>query len=707
MDEQHANSSTETGPGAVEPPWLQEFAPRVLKTLETLEEEFTEATGGVQDKLDFELPVVEGYVFEEEIGRGSGGIVFSGYKLDTEQRVAIKVLYRRSGFDKESQRVWRELEAGARFAHAPVPRLHGHHSFLGGICLIFDFIDGLDICTYANDHNLSLEERVELLIEACRVVQQVHSKAILHRDLKPQHILVDEQGKVWIIDLGLAAILDDDPTQTITAEGRPIGTLHFMSPEQAQGQRERISTQSDVYGLGAVGYMLLAGEPPHAATSTGPESWYRIANDTARDPRSIQPRMSKALASILQKACARDPEARYASAEALAMDLENWLQRRPVTARPPTRWQRMAVWIAQHPILTTVAACSTIVVGTFISVLILSRFMLQNPVDTLSWNKAVGTVELRSRADIMIRRWDFGRKSCAGAEIMDGPAGKPLIVVGGIRQADTLPGMFQVLSFNSNPEVLWDSLRTTPTVPRDIYNQAMTITGEPTMLRWVGVADVFAELPGDEIIAVFHHPAYSPACIRIYDGLGATLFEIWHDGWILGYDWIEDHDCLVFCGVNSEARLEELGETNTSIHVHPVIVFAIRPRLGGVSKQWIDPVDPPSPLVPWYARIVPHAAINWAAPSALEMEVTDRFVAVPDNAMVVVDLVDADGKEAAIMLVIDERGHVIQVRQDDVHASNHEPWSNEGLPRFELDHEQFRRALAGYRGRSTQGDSKK
>ena len=171
---------------------------------------------------------------------------------------------------------------------------------------------------------------MELITKVARTVHYAHEHGILHRDIKPGNILLDEKGEPHLTDFGLARLVESESTVTHTLE--VLGTPSYMSPEQAVGNNARLhSSVTDVYGLGAVLYQLLTGHPPFAGGTTY-ETIKLLLETEPRKPRLWNPKIDRDLSTICLKCLEKDPKRRYSSALALAEDLERWLKHEPIRA---------------------------------------------------------------------------------------------------------------------------------------------------------------------------------------------------------------------------------------------------------------------------------------------------------------------------------------------------------------------------------------
>src|SRR5438552_2591260 len=174
---------------------------------------------------------------------------------------------------------------------------------------------------------MSIRQAAELIAKVARTVHYAHEHGILHRDIKPGNILLDAGGEPLLTDFGLARLLESESTITRTLE--VMGTPSYMAPEQASGETAKLTSGTDVYGLGAVLYQLLTGHPPFAGGTTY-ETIRLLLETEPRQPRLLNPKIDRDLSTICLKCLEKDPQRRYSSALALAEDLQCWLRHEPI-----------------------------------------------------------------------------------------------------------------------------------------------------------------------------------------------------------------------------------------------------------------------------------------------------------------------------------------------------------------------------------------
>ena len=195
-------------------------------------------------------------------------------------------------------------------------------------------------------------------MQAAEALEHAHQQGVLHRDIKPSNLLVDGRGNLWVTDFGLARLQGD---AGLTMTGDLLGTLRYMSPEQALAKRVGIDHRTDIYSLGATLYELLTLEPVYAGRDRQ-EILRRIAFEEPRPPRRLNAAIPVDLETIVLKAMAKDPAGRYASAQELADDLDRFLKREPIRARRSNAWERSVKWAQRRPAVAALLATVVLVI---------------------------------------------------------------------------------------------------------------------------------------------------------------------------------------------------------------------------------------------------------------------------------------------------------------------------------------------------------
>ena len=302
------------------------------------------------------------------VGEGGMGAVYLGKRDDAQftQRVAIKIVPRAFSSPSSIARFRDERQILAALEHPNIVRLLDGGSTDDGLpYLVMEYIEGLTITQYATRHQLSVRRRVELVRQVCTALQHAHRHLVVHRDIKPNNILVDVDGAPKILDFGIAKLLApiapfEREARTVT--GAAMFTPEYASPEQARG--DAVSTGSDVYSVGAVLYELMTSEPPLRPTGNALERLRVICEVEPARPSAIAPsgrrrELAGDLDNIIVKALHKDPEQRYASVEELSSDLGRWLDGRPVTAQRSTLGYRGRKFVRRNKAMVVAASLVT------------------------------------------------------------------------------------------------------------------------------------------------------------------------------------------------------------------------------------------------------------------------------------------------------------------------------------------------------------
>src|SRR5437867_5937671 len=287
------------------------------------------------------------YELLEEIGRGGQGVVYRAHQKSLNRTVALKVIGLGHWATQAHLKRFRlEAEAAASLEHPGIVPIHEVGERDGTCYFSMGFIEGDQLDEIAKSEVMPVRCAAELIAKVARIVHYAHEHHILHRDIKPGNILLDAKGEPHLTDFGLARLVETESTVTRTME--VLGTPSYMAPEQAVGNNARVSGATDIYGLGAVLYQLLTGHPPFAGGTT--YETVRLVLDTEpRQPRLLNPKVDRDLATICLKCLEKDPQRRYSSALALAEDLERWLKHEPIRARRTGLVTRGRKWVRRNP----------------------------------------------------------------------------------------------------------------------------------------------------------------------------------------------------------------------------------------------------------------------------------------------------------------------------------------------------------------------
>jgi serine/threonine protein kinase len=332
-----------------------------------------------------------------EVGRGGMGVVYEAEQISLGRRVALKVLPFAATLDpRHLQRFKNEAHAAAQLHHGHIVPVHAVGSERGVYYYAMQFIEGQslaeliaglraarpapegkehaqppaapspaaapppDLAARSTERSARspayFRAVARLGKQAAEALEYAHQLGVVHRDVKPANLLVDAAGHLWVTDFGLARFRTDPG---LTVSGDLVGTLRYMSPEQAQARRGLVDHRADIYSLGVTLYEALTLEP--AFPGAGREEVLRqVLLGEPRPPRRVSPAVPAALERVVLKAMAREPERRYATAQELAEDLGRFLEHLPVRAVPPTLRERAAKWAWRHKPAVAAAAAVTI-----------------------------------------------------------------------------------------------------------------------------------------------------------------------------------------------------------------------------------------------------------------------------------------------------------------------------------------------------------
>jgi serine/threonine protein kinase len=334
-----------------------------------------------------------------EIGRGGMGVVYEAEQISLGRRVALKVLPFAATLDpRQLQRFQNEAHAAAHLQHQNIVPVYAVGSERGVQYYAMQLIEGQtlaaliaqmrpqarpgpsDPCVLTADKPaqapasatppvaaLSTEWSAQapayfhtvarLGAQAAEALEHAHQLGVVHRDIKPANLLLDGRGNLWVTDFGLAQVRSE---AGLTLTGDLVGTVRYMSPEQALGKRGLVDQRTDLYSLGVTLYELLTLEPAYAGNDRQ-ELLRRIAVEEPRHPRQLNRAVPAELETVVLKAMAKDPAERYGSARELADDLRRFLEDRPVRARRPSPWRRARQWARRHRPLVVTAGLSAAV----------------------------------------------------------------------------------------------------------------------------------------------------------------------------------------------------------------------------------------------------------------------------------------------------------------------------------------------------------
>ncbi len=317
-----------------------------------------------------------------ELGRGGMGMVFLAERVGAgfEQKVALKLVQPEIGKTNLHERFESERRILARLQHPHIARLYDGGISEDGIpYFAMEYIEGRPLDVYCDEMKLSLRKRLELFLDVCEAMQYAHNNLVIHRDLKPSNILVTEEGRVKVLDFGIAKIVEDSelPDVEITMAGQRFITPAYASPEQIA--YEPVSTASDVYSLGMILYRLLSGLTAYEITTHSPielqrqlesqkierpsrrlrQSGETLQDDISRNrrlsPGALYRQLKGDLDHIVLKCLHKQPARRYGQVSHLAADIRRYLGGRPISARPESPFYIASRFVARNRKVLTAA----------------------------------------------------------------------------------------------------------------------------------------------------------------------------------------------------------------------------------------------------------------------------------------------------------------------------------------------------------------
>ena len=308
------------------------------------------------------------YTIQRELGRGGMGVVYAAEQDEPRRIVALK-LVRSTPFTDELSRqlLRREAQALARLNHRSIAAIYEAGTEGSLHYFAMEHVAGAPLTRFARERSLTVSQRIELFRKLCDAVHYAHQRGVIHRDLKPSNILVTESGLPKVLDFGLSRIIGPEiehADRSITRDA-VVGTLAYMSPEQARGGESAVDTRSDIYSLGVILYELLSGHPPYSVSNISITEATRVICEFVPPAPGVWQRECRGdLSTVTLTALRKDPRERYPSAAALGEDLHRAVTSQPITAHPPSGWYQFRKLITRHKLLIGLASALVIVLAT-------------------------------------------------------------------------------------------------------------------------------------------------------------------------------------------------------------------------------------------------------------------------------------------------------------------------------------------------------
>ncbi len=362
-----------------EHPDLQPDLEEALGDLRRIEDAESRAAGSTLDgesdrNLDADgvadtypaLPSFPGLTVIDEVHRGGQGVVYRAVQEATGRQVALKVLHDQCFASEEGRtRFDQEVRILGQLRHPNIVTIHDSGTRNGKLFLVMDFISGLPLDEFCSVRRLTMDQSLRLLIKICNAVNAAHLHGVVHRDLKPNNIHVDEQGEPHVLDFGLAKLIPKQNTGfslhgPMTVTGQFVGSLPWSSPEQAQGNPRDVDLRTDVYSLGVIAYHMLTGCFPYAIDRGARDVLTNIIDVEPRPLRALRHDTPDDVDAIVRKCLRKEPGARYQSAEAIAEDVQRYIAKQPVLARAPSTLYQLKKLASRHRLPSALLAAIAI-----------------------------------------------------------------------------------------------------------------------------------------------------------------------------------------------------------------------------------------------------------------------------------------------------------------------------------------------------------
>jgi serine/threonine protein kinase/tetratricopeptide (TPR) repeat protein len=339
------------------------------------------ARAAVEPDVHTPIASIGPYRLIRRIGAGGMSEVYEAEQERPRRRVALKLIHPLRITPAMLRRFEFEVEVLGRLEHPGIARVYdagtAQTRFGTQPWFAMELVRGQRLDHWLRAARPDLERRLRMLIDICDAVQHAHQHGVIHRDLKPANILVTDDGKPKVLDFGVAGAVEGSAAgssaggETLhTATGQIVGTLQYMSPEQAAGDVRRLDTRSDVYALGVIAYQLLSDRLPYDVSDKPlPEAVRVICDEEPTRLSTIDRSLRGDLETIVFKAMAKEKQQRYTGCGELAADLRRYLDYEPISARPPSPWYQAAKFARRHKTLVSAAISifAVLVIGVIVS----------------------------------------------------------------------------------------------------------------------------------------------------------------------------------------------------------------------------------------------------------------------------------------------------------------------------------------------------